>query len=63
MERLEELRGKRVRSGVVLLLLVTLKADGDDGGCWGELRRAEERRRSTQRVTPLSGWRNEVTAL
>lgn len=42
MERLEEPRGKRVRSGVVLLLLVTLKAEGDDGGCWGELRREEE---------------------
>lgn len=39
MERLEVPRGKRVRSGVaVLLLLVTLKAEGDDGGWWGELR-------------------------
>lgn len=40
VERLEEPRGKRVRSGVallLLLLLVMLKADGDDGGCWGEL--------------------------
>lgn len=37
MERLEDPRGKRVRSGVVLLL-VMLKAEGDDGGCWGELR-------------------------
>lgn len=38
MERLEEPRGKRLWSGVVLLLLVTLKVEGDDGGCWGELR-------------------------
>lgn len=43
MERLEEPRGKRVRSGVVLLLLlVMLKAEGDDGGCCGELRRGGE---------------------
>lgn len=41
MERLEEPRGKRVRSGVVLLLLVMLKAEGEDGGCCGELRREE----------------------
>lgn len=35
VERLEEPREKRPRSGVVLLLLVTLKAEGDDGaGCW-----------------------------
>lgn len=40
MERLEEPRGKRVRSGVAVpLLLVTLKVEGDDGGgCWAELR-------------------------
>lgn len=38
MERLEEPRGKRVRSGVaLLLLLVTLKAEGEEGGWWGEL--------------------------
>lgn len=35
VERLEEPREKRPRSGVVLLLLVTLKAEGEDGaGCW-----------------------------
>lgn len=46
VERLEEPRGKRVRSGVALLLLLMLKADGEDGGWWGELR-GEGRRLST----------------
>ena len=33
-----EPRGKLLRSGVVLLLLlVTLKAEGEEGGWWGEL--------------------------
>lgn len=41
MERLEEPRGKRLRSGVELL--VALKAEGDGGGWWEELGEGGER--------------------